>query len=57
MFAVENPGADCLQEEKASIEKRLSELGYDDDCAYEKAMVAFYQKRLEQCEELLENLN
>ncbi len=44
---------ECLLEEKASIEKRLKELGYDGDCAYEKAMVAFYNRRLEQCVELI----
>lgn len=50
-------GFDCLLEEKASIEKRLKELGYDGDCAYEKAMVAFYQTRLEQCVEMIEDFN
>jgi len=36
------------------IEKRLEELGYDGDCAYEKAMVAFYRERLDQCSLLLQ---
>ena len=49
-------GVKCLLEEKASIEKRLKELGYDGDCAYEKAMVAFYNRRLEQCVELIEEM-
>jgi len=47
-------GINCLLEEKASIEKRLEELGYDGDCAYEKAMVAFYKRRLDQCVEMIE---
>ena len=49
-------GVECLLEEKASIEKRLEELGYDGDCAYEKAMVAFYKKRLDECVELIEEM-
>ncbi|MEJ2213369.1 MAG: hypothetical protein P8Y20_04720 [Gammaproteobacteria bacterium] len=47
---------ECLLEEKISIEKRLKALGYDGDCAYEKAMVAFYTERLKQCCALLENI-
>ena len=47
-------GVECLLEEKASIEKRLEELGYDGDCAYEKAMVSFYKRRLEQCDEMIQ---
>ena len=47
---------ECLLEEKISIEKRLEELGYDGDCAYEKAMVAFYKDRLDQCCALLDNI-
>jgi hypothetical protein len=43
-----------LLEEKASMEKRLKQLGYDGDCAYERAMVAFYNDRLEKCCALLE---
>lgn len=50
----EGMGVECLLEEKASIEKRLKELGYDGDCAYEKAMVAFYKRRLDQCVEMIE---
>lgn len=52
----DDTGFECLLEEKASIEKRLKELGYDGDCAYEKAMVAFYSRRLEQCVELIEEM-
>ena len=37
---------DLLIEEKHLMEKRLEQLGHDGDCAYEKAMVAFYQRRL-----------
>ena len=47
---------ECLLEEKSSIEKRLKALGYDGDCAYEKAMVAFYTERLNQCCALLDNI-
>ena len=46
---------DYLLEEIASIEKRLEELGYDGDCAYEKAMVAFYKERLDKCSVLLKD--
>jgi len=42
-----------LLQEMESIEKRLEQLGYDGDCAYEKAMVAFYKDRLDQCSNLL----
>jgi len=42
-----------LLQEMESIEKRLQQLGYDGDCAYEKAMVAFYKERLDQCSTLL----
>ncbi len=44
-----------LLQEIAMIENRLEELGYDGDCAYEKAMVAFYKERLDQCSILLKN--
>jgi len=45
---------DYLLQEIETIEKRLEELGYDGDCAYEKAMVAFYRERLDQCSVLLQ---
>ena len=45
---------DCLLDEKATIEKRLHQLGYDGDCAYEKALVSFYSNRLEECNRQLE---
>jgi len=47
---------DCLLEEKASLENRLQRLGYDGDCAYEKAMVAFYTKRLDLCCEMIDDV-
>jgi hypothetical protein len=42
-----------LLEEKNMMEKRLQQLGYDGDCAYEKAMVAFYRRRLDMFEDLI----
>ena len=45
---------ECLLDEKAIIEKRLHQLGYDGDCAYEKALVSFYSSRLEECNRQLE---
>lgn len=44
---------DDLLEEKNMVEKRLQQLGYDGDCAYEKAMVAFYRRRLDMFEDLI----
>lgn len=42
-----------LIEEKMTLQKRLEQLGYDGDCAYEKALVAFYQQRLLDCENII----
>ncbi len=44
---------DDLLQEKDMIERRLEQLGYDGDCAYEKAMVAFYKRRLGLFEDLI----
>lgn len=33
-----------LEQEIASLEKRLAQIGPDGDCAYEKAMIRFFQK-------------
>ena len=35
-----------LREEIAFMESRLEEIGYDGDCAYEKAMARFYYQQL-----------
>jgi hypothetical protein len=36
-----------VREEIACIEARLAEIGHDGDCAYEKAMVRFFQQQVE----------
>ena len=35
-----------LQEEIAVLEKRLAQLGPDGDCAYENAMIRFFEQQL-----------
>jgi hypothetical protein len=35
-----------VREEIACIEARLAEIGHDGDCAYEKAMVRFFQQQV-----------
>lgn len=35
-----------LREEIAYVEARLAELGDDGDCAYENAMIRFFQQQL-----------
>ncbi len=42
-------------EEFILIRRRLKEMGYDGDCAYEKALVAFYCERLEQCSQIIQH--
>ena len=37
-----------IREEIRYIEAWLDEIGHDGDCAYEKAMVRFYQERLQE---------
>jgi len=53
-FAKQTANPDELLAEKQMIEQRLEQLGYDGDCAYEKAMVAFYQRRLAMFENLIQ---
>jgi hypothetical protein len=36
-----------VREEIECIEARLAEIGHDGDCAYEKAMVRFFQQQVE----------
>lgn len=36
-----------ITEEIAYMEARLAEIGHDGDCAYEKAIVRFFQEQLE----------
>lgn len=36
-----------IQEEIAYMETRLGEFGYDGDCAYEKAMIRFFEQQVE----------
>ena len=35
-----------VREEIACIEARLTEIGYDGDCAYENAMIRFFEKQV-----------
>jgi len=35
-----------IREEIASLESRLNEIGYDGDCAYEKAMIRFFEQQV-----------
>ena len=35
-----------LREEIAYMEARLEEIGHDGDCAYEKAMIRFFEQEL-----------
>jgi hypothetical protein len=35
-----------LEEEIAVLERRLAQIGPDGDCAYEKAMIRFFQTQL-----------
>ncbi len=37
---------DRIREEIASLEFRLNEIGYDGDCAYEKAMIRFFEEQV-----------
>ena len=38
---------DALAEEIAALEKRLQKLGFDGDCAYERAISQLYQSLVE----------
>jgi hypothetical protein len=35
-----------IRDEIASLEARLVEIGYDGDCAYEKAMIRFFEQQV-----------
>lgn len=41
-----NRNPEHLREEIAFMEARLVAIGYDGDCAYEKAMARYYQEHL-----------
>ena len=43
-----------LEEEIAVLEKRLEQIGPDGDCAYEKAMIRFFQIQLDMRREQLQ---
>lgn len=45
--------AERLEEEIEALEKRLSQIGPDGDCAYEKAMIRFFEQQLGMRRELL----
>ncbi len=45
--------AERLEEEIAALEKRLDQIGPDGDCAYEKAMIRFFEQQLGMRRELL----
>ena len=36
-----------LRDDIAYLEARLSEIGHDGDCAYEKAMIRFFEQQLQ----------
>jgi len=36
-----------IREEIAYIESRLNQIGYDGDCAYEKAMIRFFEQQVD----------
>ena len=46
LVAISDPGR--LREEIAYIEARLAEIGDDGDCAYENAMIRFFEQELAQ---------
>jgi len=35
-----------IRDEIAYLEGRLNEIGYDGDCAYEKAMIKFFEQQV-----------
>jgi len=45
-----HPGQDPqrLREDIAYMEARLAEIGHDGDCAYEKAMIRFFNEQVAQ---------
>lgn len=44
LIAISDPGR--LREEIAYMEARLAEIGDDGDCAYENAMIRFFEQQL-----------
>jgi hypothetical protein len=46
LVAMSDPGR--LREEIAYMEARLAEIGNDGDCAYENAMIRFFEQQLAQ---------
>jgi len=44
LVAISDPGR--LREEIAYMEARLAEIGDDGDCAYENAMIRFFEQQL-----------
>jgi len=44
LLAISDPGR--LREEIAYMEARLAEIGDDGDCAYENAMIRFFEQQL-----------
>jgi len=46
LVAISDPGR--LREEIAYMEARLAEIGDDGDCAYENAMIRFFEQQLAQ---------
>ena len=46
LVAISDPGR--LREEIAYMEARLAEIGDDGDCAYENAMIRFFEQELAQ---------
>ena len=45
-----------LREEIAFMEARLTAIGYDGDCAYEKAMARYYRQHLAMCRDQLKKM-
>ena len=46
LVAISDPGR--LREDIAYMEARLAEIGDDGDCAYENAMIRFFEQQLAQ---------
>ena len=54
---IHRPVADCqrLRDDIAYLEARLTEIGHDGDCAYEKAMIRFFEQQLAKRKAMLRN--
>lgn len=46
-----------LEEEIYYMEVRLTEIGFDGDCAYERAMIKFYREQIASRRQQLDRLN